>query len=45
MISEGLKGDERVVTTAGAFLRAGDEVVDVDAQPHARRSLKPANQP
>jgi RND family efflux transporter MFP subunit len=33
VIGEGLEGNERVITTAGAFLRAGEEVKAVDAKP------------
>jgi len=33
VISEGLNGDERVITTAGAFLRAGEAVKVVKSKP------------
>jgi HlyD family secretion protein len=33
VISEGLVGNERVVTTAGAFLRAGEQVKVIEAKP------------
>ncbi|MEP7246177.1 MAG: efflux RND transporter periplasmic adaptor subunit [Gammaproteobacteria bacterium] len=33
VISEGLIGNERVITTAGAFLRAGEQVKVVEAKP------------
>ncbi len=33
VISEGLNGDERVITTAGAFLRAGEAVKVVESKP------------
>jgi RND family efflux transporter MFP subunit len=33
VISEGLAGNERVITTAGAFLRAGEQVKVLEAKP------------
>jgi HlyD family secretion protein len=33
VISEGLKGDERIISTAGAFLRAGEKVKVSEAKP------------
>ncbi len=33
VISDGLEGDERIISTAGAFLRAGDKVKVADTQP------------
>lgn len=38
VISEGLKGDERVVTTAGAFLRPGETVKVVEPKAAADRT-------
>jgi RND family efflux transporter MFP subunit len=35
VIAEGLKGDERVITTAGAFLRPGEAVKVVESKPEA----------
>ena len=35
VIAEGLAGNERVVSTAGAFLRAGEQVKVVATQPEA----------
>ena len=35
VIAEGLKGDERVITTAGAFLRQGEAVKVVESKPEA----------
>lgn len=33
VIADGLKGDEKIVSTAGAFLRAGEKVKVVEAKP------------
>ena len=32
VIGEGLQGDERVISTAGGFLRAGEKVAVADEQ-------------